>query len=639
MTSISVAGKGQLAEHVIQQLSPNYQLRRLGPFDQPLEKDTLLLVLEDHWNPAAHLKAEEAARAYGVPWLRGFVSFGEGVIGPWVDPNTPGCSQCADARKLTAAKDRNDLWHIYHELQHSGQMVHDEWISEAGLTHMAQLITAEVERILSENADETMTLINVKTLETTRHVILPYPECPVCCTVPDDAPEKIELQPSMKISPNSYRSKSLRELSKNLEHDYLDSRTGLMNSKLIDFETPFADVIVNLPLMNGDEGTAGRTTTYAVSEMTAILEGLERSCGIAPKGKATVVYDCYNNLKSALHPLKVGVHSENQYAKEDFPFTPFSPDQKMHWVWGYSLIAKKTILVPERLAYYSMGCGDGFVFETSNGCALGGSLEEAIFHGIMEVLERDSFLMTWYAKLALPRIDPYSSEDKELTLMLDRMKEEGYELYLYNASMDHSVPCLFTIVKKTDPNAEGMNLMCAAGASFDPVSAVKSAIFESIGMIKPLNKQFEKNKAEYASMLQNDWLVEKMEDHGMLYALPEAEERLDFLLDQPIQQSFAEAFEKKQSHADLTEDLKNLLQEFDQLNLDVIVVDQTSSEISRNGLHCVKVLIPGMLPMTFGHHLRRFTGLSRVLTVPKTLGYFEKDLTPEELNPYPHPFP
>jgi ribosomal protein S12 methylthiotransferase accessory factor len=75
------------------------------------------------------------------------------------------------------------------------------------------------------------------------------------------------------------------------------------------------------------------------------------------------------------------------------------------------------------------------------------------------------------------------------------------------------------------------------------------------------------------------------------------------------------------------------------LNLDVIVVDQTTLETKRNGLHCVKVLIPGMLSMTFGHHLTRVTGLERVLKVPMELGYSKRLLTLEELNPHPHPFP
>ena len=73
--------------------------------------------------------------------------------------------------------------------------------------------------------------------------------------------------------------------------------------------------------------------------------------------------------------------------------------------------------------------------------------------------------------------------------------------------------------------------------------------------------------------------------------------------------------------------------------LDVIVVDQTSPEILRNGLHCVKVIVPGMLPMTFGYHMTRLEGLARVLTVPARLGFAKEPLAPGQLNPHPHPFP
>ena len=89
---------------------------------------------------------------------------------------------------------------------------------------------------------------------------------------------------------------------------------------------------------------------------------------------------------------------------------------------------------------------------------------------------------------------------------------------------------------------------------------------------------------------------------------------------------------------DLTSDLHQLLNRLHQSDLEVIVVDQTVPLIEKNGLHCVKV-IPGMLPMTFGHHLTRVTGLERVYTVPMTLGYTDEPLTNERLNPHPHPFP
>ncbi|WP_173918172.1 TOMM precursor leader peptide-binding protein [Halobacillus sp. Marseille-Q1614] len=644
---ITAVGKGLLLELVVKELTSHYELTRLSDLEEPLPKGTkLLLVLGDSWDPSIHQKAEEAAFECGIDWLRGFVAFGEGLIGPLVRSGSEGCSQCADARRMMAASDRQDLWKIQQVLTEDQEIKEDEWVSQTGLLHIAHLILNEVHRVMNGKPAQLeghMSLVNMRTLESSRHFILPESMCSVCSPFVEDAPSRavISLEPSMKISEDSYRCRSMKELGTFLSKDYLDPRTGLLNNKMIDFETPFADVIVNLPLMNGNEGSAGRTDSYAISEMTAILEGLERSCGIAPKGKRTVVYDSYRNLDSALHPLEAGVHANEQYAKEGFPFTAFDPDKKMNWVWGYSLLNKAPILVPELLAYYSMGCGDGIVFETSNGCAIGGSREEAIFHGIMEVLERDSFLMSWYAQLPLRRIDPYSSNDIELHLLIDRMLEAGgYNLYLYNATMEHGIPCIMTIIKNRTSDPDALNLICAAGAHLDPVRAVKSAIFESIGMIAPLNKEFKKNKEKYLKMLHDSSLVKKMDDHGMVYGLPEAEERLQFLFNQnhPMQ-TFADAFPCKRSHPDLTEDLNHVLEVFRQLKRDVIVVDQTTSEIRRNGLHCVKVLIPGMLPMTFGHHLRRVTGLDRVLKVPKELGYVNRILTLDDLNPYPHPFP
>ncbi|MED0676066.1 TOMM precursor leader peptide-binding protein [Aneurinibacillus thermoaerophilus] len=643
---VAVVGEGLLAEHVYGELSAQYQVVRQTDFEAGVPEATeLALVLHDAWHPSVHQKAEEVLRPIGIPWLRGFVSFGEGIVGPLVRPGTPGCSRCADRRRLMAGHDRKEMWELQQRLAAHGGVPCDAWASRTGLLQVAHLLGAEAQRVLQGSqaySEGRVFLINLKTLKSSCHFFLPDPLCPVCGRLPDDSliAARISLQPSPKISTDSYRCRSMDDLNKVLVKDYLDYRMGLLNGKMYDLMSPFADVSVNLPLFAGDEGTAGRTHSYAVSELTAILEGLERYCGLSPHGKRTVIHDSYRNLEDqALNPLKVGVHAKEQYARPGFPFQPFHPDRPMDWVWGYSFLQERPILVPERLAYYGLGCGHGFVYETSNGCALGGSLEEAIFYGIMEVVERDSFLMTWYAQLPLPRIDPYSANDQELQLMVDRLRAvAGYDVYLFNATMEHGIPSVWALAKNR--KQKGVNLICAAGAHLDPVRATKGAIHELAGLMLTLDEKFEMNKEEYVRMLHDPSLVQQMEDHSMLYSLPQAQERLQFLLDEnrPLR-TFDEEFKWKARHADLTDDLQDILQVFRQLNLDVIVVDQTTPEIIRNGLYCVKVLIPGMLPMTFGYHFTRVIGLERVLRVPVELGYAKQPLTLEQLNPHPHPFP
>lgn len=643
---VAVIGEGLLTDFVCKEMSIQYKLVRQTDFTSGVPQTAdLALVLNDAWDPSVHQLAEEMFQQSGTPWLRGFVSFGEGVVGPLVRPGMPGCSQCADNRRLMAGNDRKEMWQLQQRLPKHKGLQHDVWASRTGLLQVAHLLVAEARKVLEGRQAHTegqVFLINLQTLKNSRHFFLPDPLCPVCSQLPEDSDiaARISLQPSPKISPDSYRSRPMDELKGVLAKEYLDARTGFLNGKLLDLVSPFADSSINLPLFGGDEGCAGRTNSYADSELTAILEGLERYCGLSPRGKRTVVHDSFRNLKDrALNPVQVGVHEEKQYERPDFPFKPFDPDRSIDWVWGYSFLQERPILVPELLAYYSSGCGHGFVYETSNGCALGGSLEEAIFYGILEVVERDSFLLTWYAQLPIPRLDPYSAGDLELSLMVERLQEvTGYDVHMFNSTMEHGIPCVWVLAKNR--TQKGVNLICAAGASPDPVRAVKSAIHEVAGMLLTSNEKFEENREQYERMLHDPFEVRQMEDHSMLYSLPQAEARLQFLLDdnRPMR-TFDEEFKRSVRNADLTDDLKSFLQVFRRLNLDVIVVDQTTPETLRNGLHCVKVLIPGMLPMTFGQHLIRLSGLERVLKVPVVLGYAKEPLTPEELNPHPHPFP
>jgi ribosomal protein S12 methylthiotransferase accessory factor len=627
---ISVVGEGLLADYVCGELFYHYQVVRQTDFTSDIPKAAkLVLVLHDDWPSSGYFEAEEALQQAGIPWLRGFISMDEGIVGPLVRPGTPGCSQCADNRRYTASP--GDIQRVSS--------------SPSGLWHAAHLLIAETQRVLGgsrAHTEEHMYIVDLKTLNSSLHFILPDPLCEVCGHLPDDssAAANISLKPRPKLRPDSYRSRPIDDLKQHLAKDYMDFRTGVFNAKMLDLVSPFAGVGVNMPsFLMGDEVTGGHSFSYAESELTAILEGLERHCGMSPRGKRSVTCDSFNHVADhALDPSKLGLYSNEQYMQSDFPFEPFDPDLPIVWVWGYSLVRECPILVPESLAYYSSGFGGSIVQEGSNGCALGGSLEEAILYGILEVAERDSFLMTWYAQLPIPRLDPYSANDQELRLMVERLRAvAGYDVHLFNMTMENGIPSIWVLAKSLSPGK--MNLICAAGAHLDPVRAAKSAIHELAGRFNFLQENLEEGLEHVKQMLNDPFLVLQMEDHAMLYGLPQAQERLQFLLDgkRPLR-TFDEEFKRKASHADLTDDLKETIEVFRRLNLDVIVVDQSSQETLRNGLHCVKVLIPGMLPMTFGHHLQRLTGLKRVFQVPADLEYAKEALTAGQLNPHPHPF-
>ncbi|OOE12545.1 TOMM precursor leader peptide-binding protein [Fictibacillus arsenicus] len=643
--SIAIIGNGRLADYVSMKLCETYQIARWDSVEEAIPKnESLVLVLHDSWNPAEHVKAEEVFRSQGIPWLRAFFSFGEANIGPLVLPEEPGCSQCADLRHFITATDRRELFQIKDSKINEADPSPDPWGTNLAISQTAALIQDEVHRFFNGEKSQTaqhVLFLHLHTFKLSRHFFLPDPYCSVCGVLPEDSVDsaKISLKQSPKTSMESYRCRSIEELQNVLSKDYLDSRTGVLNFKRYDYLSPFADTVVNLPLLSGNELNAGRTHSYAHSELSGILEGLERYCGYAPRGKRTTVYEPYSKVeKYALDSDSIGVHTKEQYERPHFPFNPLDRDRPVHWVWGYSLTEDRPILVPETYAYYSLGGGEGFVYETSNGCAVGGSLEEAILYGIFEIVERDAFLMAWYGQLPIPRLDCKTIDDTELQLMLHRLQSiTGYEIHLFNSTTENGIPSIWAMAKNTNDN--GLNLLCAAGAHLDPIRAVKGAVQELSGMLLNMDDVFVKNRKKYEEMLYDSYRIRHMEDHSMLYGLKEAEKRMFFLLDKRMKRNFKDEFKPVRQTADLLDDLNGVLDTFKKLKLEVIVVDQTGPELKRNGLHCVKVVIPGMLPMTFGHHLTRLEGLDRVLTVPAKLGYVQQPLTYGELNPYPHPFP
>ncbi|WP_282937888.1 TOMM precursor leader peptide-binding protein [Paenibacillus sp. RC67] len=643
---VAIVGAGQLADYAYEELSSYFKVIRQADWESGVpEAAQLVVVLSDGWDPSLQLTTEELLQPAGIPWYGGFVSFGDAVLGPLVRPDVTGCSQCAERRRIRAGQESWEMNRLRKQrVESGGSPAGDAWVTRTGLLHASYLLGAEVRKLLlsSEYRQGSLYLLNLSTLECTYHFVLPDSLCPLCSRAAEDCAEtaRLVLNPTPKISVDSYRSRSMDDLKHFLQADYLDYRTGLLNGERTDLVSPFADASVNLPLANEDVGTAGRTHSYAISHFTAILEGIERYSSLEPRAKRTVVSGSYLELADqAMDPLSVGVHSQEQYAREGFPFKPFDATSSIPWVWGYSLTQERPLLVPEQLAYYSMTSGNPYVFESSNGCALGSSLTEAALYGILEVVERDSFLMTWFGRLPIPELDLSSANDTELLWMVERLRAvAGFDVRFFNSTMEHGIPSVWGVALNRKPS--GMNLICAAGAGPDPVRAVKGALHELAGTVINLDSKMEAKREACESMLLDSSQVWTMDDHAMLYGLPQAAERLQFLLggQRPLHR-FDEQFKGRSAHADLTEDVKEIVEAFRRVNLEIIVVDVTAPELERNGLYCVKVLIPGLLPMTFGHHYTRITGLERLFSVPAQLGFAAHPLTPDQLNPYPHPFP
>ena len=659
---IGCIGSGLLFQRIQQYLGQKYQLLSLSKEDLAHRGSqcSIILYCDDHWHFQTQREINQQCLTMGISWLRAYCEFGVGIIGPCVFPSEVGCMLCAETRRLAVTMDVTDFIQLRQYSDEGEQRGEQPWLTSSSLEILTQLVVQEVaaylespDRVKTRNA---LLYLELDTLYCERHHFLPEPECSACGRLPLDTAEAatITLQSRPKLGPFTYRVRSLTDHARPLFEEYVDTHLGPISALLKSPDASIASVNAWIGISEGEgqsqmSGT-GRTLSYGQSKLTAITEALERYGGQRPKGKRTAVRASYQQLgDQALDPTTLGLHTTEQYALPGYHYIPYHHNLMCRWVWGYSFQRQSPILVPEHVAYYGLRGHDtenaspSFVYEISNGCALGNCLEEAIFHGILEVAERDAFLLAWYAQISLPRLEPLSAYDPVVGLLIENIERTtGYTISVFNSTFDHAIPCCW-VMAVDEQDRDGMpKAMCAAGSHPHPEQAVINALLELAPMARRPYDWFQKKHESALAMLVHPMAVQEMEDHALLYFLPEAFERLSFLPHSQQPYTFQQAFDdfyRKPVCMDLREDLCTLIDHYLRLGIDIITVEQTTTEHTLQDFYCVKVIMPGMLPMTFGHQYRRSSGFQRLYQLPYQLGYRTKPLTDADMNPNPHPFP
>ncbi|MGH3521274.1 MAG: TOMM precursor leader peptide-binding protein, partial [Mycobacterium sp.] len=621
----------------------------------------VMVLAGDGWDPDLHSAFNHSAfnaecRARSLPWLPVYVEGGHAVIGPCTLPGQAGCVVCAQTRRHAARQDATEFSRLVEEFAAELAAPPVSWLTTCGAELIAALVAAEL-ACITDNPQQARTRnavvrVDLAGLTASVHPFLPDPWCAECGDLPQDTAQgaRIVIGPAPKASPSGYR---VRSLSGDGDRDrlltrYVDPRVGIMPglTRPSDSMFPGAWGMVGLRQSLYRANGSGRTLNATAAEITAVTEAIERYGGLAPCGKQTAVRACYRQLgDTALDPTRLGLHSEAQYALPGFRYQRYHHDLMLSWVWGYSFAQRRPLLVPECYAYYGMRHREpddrSFVSENSNGCALGGCLEEAILYGLLEVAERDAFLLTWYAQLPVPRIDVASLRGRTSALIIERIEHTtGHTIHLFNTTMEHRIPCVWVMAIDERDRADQPRAVCAAGAHLDPERALEGGLLELARQLELASQKYGEDRDRILAMVADPRNVREMADHAPLYYAPESFERLSFLVDTPRQQTFTEAFgDRPVPNADLSVDLREAVGRYLDTGLDVIVVDQTGPEHALEQFACVKVVVPGALPMVFGYDYQRIHGFDRLYQVGYQLGYHPDPLTHAALNRHPHPFP
>ncbi|MCU7826903.1 TOMM precursor leader peptide-binding protein [Kitasatospora sp. DSM 101779] len=597
---------------------------------------SLLVVAHDAWDTGDWAAAHDR----GEPWLPVWTELGRVVIGPVVRPGEPGCAWCVQTWRSAAP--RRDRW--------TAELREDERIAQRPSLWLSTFAAETVRELLHTGAAaDCCWYLGLRDLSLARHPFLPDPLCRVCGALPEDtaALAAITLQPRPKPRPGATRVRDL--LESELTGLYVDAETGVVAppNGMRDARFPLAEAVLTEYGYRGEAGW-GRGRDYATCRTTAVAEAMERLGGQWPWGKRTAVRGSWAELADdALDPRSFGLFPPERHPDPDGRYQPFTEDAVVSWVWGYSFGLARPVLVPESHAYYRTDWQPGaaadkpFTFEISNGCALGGCPEEAILHGILEVVERDAFLMTWYARMPVPEVDLARAPDPRIRLVVDRLERTGYRVRAFDTTLAEAIPAFWVLAQDTGGDAARPQVVCTSGSALDPAAAVLSALGELAPIVEQELRRYPDEAERARRMTAAPELVRVMTDHALCSATPEALDRFDFLLSGPDRTIGWDRLGRGPwpHHADLRDDLTEAVGRMLAGGMDVVVVDQTSPLHRAAGLHCVKVIAPGALPMTFGHRNRRTTGLPRLREVPYRLGHAPHPLTDADINPHPHPFP
>lgn len=156
---------------------------------------------------------------------------------------------------------------------------------------------------------------------------------------------------------------------------------------------------------------------------------------------------------------------------------PLPEQMSLAWLTGLDLFSGETMLVPRDAV--SIGGPQDLpdISQSTNGLASGNSAEEATFHALCELVERDATSLWVFrsdAAAAATQIGLENIDDPEIAALRRRIETAGLQLTLFDQTTDLGVPVIFALLAPADGQTTRY-FDLAAGCGCHPV-AVRAAL-------------------------------------------------------------------------------------------------------------------------------------------------------------------
>jgi ribosomal protein S12 methylthiotransferase accessory factor len=568
----------------------------------------------------ARLDAQAAAGEGGYPLLSCILGSAEMIVGPVVTPGSAPCLDCLHRWRWNA-------W--------SRKAIGRRRSAEPPLlgAPLRAVVLESLELLACEIAPE-VRLFDLQDGTVRRRSLIRHPECPSCRPALRD--ERLAVNACgrslSKAQGSMPRQHPLDRYDSVLADLVVDDRLGLV--RRIE-EAPAPTLLpMTFARLHADgaptrtEVSVGRSGSAADNRVIAALEAVERVAGMYPCRTHVGVNAPFSALRpDAVDPASFILPAVPASTSADAMPAGDAAEGSLDWVWAWSTREERPKLVPEQVAFYGhsvrKASGARLLWESSNGCAAGASVSEAAVHGLLEVIERDAFLACWYSRKPVPKIVADGIEDPFALSMLHSLDARGLEVTILDLRSGIDVPAI-GVALSDRTGATGPFLRYAAGASYDPERALAGALAELASSVREIDDDHRRSKMERGRhLLAHPEEVNTMEDHVDQGWAPESLHIRDFARSPAEAIGWREYAAGARSLRSATAGamFENLLARVVDACDDVLVVDQTIPELGARGLHCAKVLAPGLLPMTFGARNHRVSERRLRLAHPLAYGF------------------
>ncbi len=387
--------------------------------------------------------------------------------------------------------------------------------------------------------------------------------------------------------------------------------------KLFDFSTSFYSWDQNSKKILDWSGGIDLSKEKAL--IKSLGEALERHC--LSKQKIEVVGRYDEVRKKSINILEFNDFSEIQLSSSGYEKFNYNKKTKLNWCWGFDLFTLEKKLIPSQLIFVPYKYDKEFVirYPITTGGACSTTINGAIYRGICEIIERDSFMIYYLNKLKGVIVNLESS-GKELNSLKKIYNKYNLELFVVDITTDLQIPAMIGLV--IDRTGIGPAVSVGLSADVNPLNAAVKAAKEALHSRPWIRRlMYKENIGKYS--------LDNFEGRALYWSNTKMIDKLSFF----TQGNNKVALKAEKRKLSDREKLGIIMKALKQKELSAYFVDVTTRSVKLYGFRVIKALIPGLQPL-YLNESAPYLGNKRLKEVPQHLGY--KQL--KHFNKIPHPF-